>query len=56
MASGIVLTTFGSLDGVHARVVERAALIADKSVPHGGDAEPKGRADVSVLLSLNDTR
>jgi hypothetical protein len=40
----------GTVDGVRARVMAREALIADKSVVHGGDdAMTKDRIDLAVL-------
>jgi hypothetical protein len=43
-----------TMDGVEAHVVRRAALIADKSEPHGPEAAAKDEADVDVLISHGD--
>ena len=40
------------VNGVRARVMSRAALIADKSAQHGDAAAAKDRTDVAVLRGL----
>jgi hypothetical protein len=44
-----------SMGDIEAHVIARAALIADKSEPHGGpEAAAKDRADLAVLTSPDD--